>query len=471
MTSNVSSWPSYEPDELLLGDPESSVGVCCLWTDRRRLAGGLDASRYAALGNLYSAGGIGLLVRNLLANPRLRYLVVCGADFTGSGGVLLALFERGLDTNHGIAGTNVPFDSQVPAEAIEGLRARIQVVDQRGVSDVDKINEVLQALPPLPPVGEPLLFPEQTPSFETLPSEGAGYLVRQASIARAWLECLQLVTTFGESTQDEAGRPLKELCDVMAVLSEPAERLGFPSWLPCRREEADQLAGELWSGASLDGRLRLGAAGSDQAGNLATRLRAGAVSGLAGGRDPARNTEGASLPCILSASVHARQLVLTAFCRGLELGRFWPLAALALRIAHGRVAEAWGMSCAPLVVVTQSAYLYREAEPGVLKVLAQHGPRLLPWQADPRGVLHIRLADGQILVEHGIQDIGRSGRRFSGTSAQRLYKAVVNAKLVLLPEHAAYLGAELQKAETALRLGVSYRQDEPLDFSGRPDQC
>ncbi|MBI4492935.1 MAG: hypothetical protein HY690_09100 [Chloroflexi bacterium] len=462
------SWPTYEADELTLGNPESGAGVCCLWTDRRRLVGGLDASRYAALGNLYSSGGLGLLARNLLANPRLRYLVGCGTDLSGSGAALVALFQRGLDQDHHIAGTEVQFDRRVPAEAVEALRARVQVVDLRGVSAPEQIDATLQALPPLPPLGEPRLFPEEVPDVETLPSEGAGYLVRQTLIARAWLESLELAITFGEPGQDEGGRPLRALLDLVAIVSEPVDRLHVPSWLPLERAEVERFADELWTGRSRYGqRLRQGAAG-DQLADLARRLGEAPAStrAVAVVWEPRQDAAAASPPrlCLLSGVLRGGRLALTAFFRSHDLGRAWPLNVFGLRLVQGRLAEELGTPCGPLVVVSQSAHLYRAAEPPLRELVAEHAPRLLPWQADPRGIFHIRLADGQIQVEHGLQDAGKSGRRFSGTSAERLSKAVVHAKLVLLPEHAAYLGAELQKAEVALRLGIPYRQDEPLEL-------
>ncbi|WP_373508803.1 DUF4346 domain-containing protein [Thiocapsa sp.] len=47
-------------------------------------------------------------------------------------------------------------------------------------------------------------------------------------------------------------------------------------------------------------------------------------------------------------------------------------------------------------------------------------------------------------------------------SAERILLGLLRADLVSRLSHAGYLGAELAKAETALRLGLHYEQDKPL---------
>ena len=52
--------------------------------------------------------------------------------------------------------------------------------------------------------------------------------------------------------------------------------------------------------------------------------------------------------------------------------------------------------------------------------------------------------------------------KFRGKTAKGLYKEIIHRKLIKNPEHAAYLGKELEKAEIALKLGKNYVQDEDL---------
>lgn len=52
----------------------------------------------------------------------------------------------------------------------------------------------------------------------------------------------------------------------------------------------------------------------------------------------------------------------------------------------------------------------------------------------------------------------------AGRHPEEIYNTVVRLGLIGRQEHAAYLGMELQKAYTALQLGIEYVQDSPLDY-------
>jgi len=58
--------------------------------------------------------------------------------------------------------------------------------------------------------------------------------------------------------------------------------------------------------------------------------------------------------------------------------------------------------------------------------------------------------------------VGNPELRFTGIRAKELYKEIIARGLVRNPEHAAYLGKELGKAEIALKLGKNYIQDGDL---------
>ena len=84
-----------------------------------------------------------------------------------------------------------------------------------------------------------------------------------------------------------------------------------------------------------------------------------------------------------------------------------------------------------------------EAQPGHVYVLDDQGP------------FRIFLSRGLIVARNGPLSI-------CGRNARDLVNSLVDLGLVGRLDHAAYLGRELQKAETALRLGRDYVQDETL---------
>ena len=55
--------------------------------------------------------------------------------------------------------------------------------------------------------------------------------------------------------------------------------------------------------------------------------------------------------------------------------------------------------------------------------------------------------------------------KITGKLPQDVYYTVLKKGLTKRPDHAAYLGRELQKAYIALQQGIDYVQDEELDLS------
>jgi dihydropteroate synthase-like protein len=74
---------------------------------------------------------------------------------------------------------------------------------------------------------------------------------------------------------------------------------------------------------------------------------------------------------------------------------------------------------------------------------------------DPCGNFRIGIEDGQIIAVI-------NGRAYFGTSWADLFHTIQEQGDVSLLDHAAYLGAELFKAELALRFGRSFEQDGPF---------
>ncbi|MBI5073187.1 DUF4346 domain-containing protein, partial [Candidatus Woesearchaeota archaeon] len=82
---------------------------------------------------------------------------------------------------------------------------------------------------------------------------------------------------------------------------------------------------------------------------------------------------------------------------------------------------------------------------------------------DEKGYFLIR-----ILPEKKLIEIGFCGKRNTvevkvyGTKPIEIYQTVLREKIIERPDHAAYLGRELQKAYIALQLNIPYVQDDEL---------
>jgi tetrahydromethanopterin S-methyltransferase subunit A len=101
-------------------------------------------------------------------------------------------------------------------------------------------------------------------------------------------------------------------------------------------------------------------------------------------------------------------------------------------------------------------------EPDVERVAAVREPNA-SWTFDPVGyfLVFVDRAGGTLRVEQYTQ-AHRLVRIIEGTSADAISHTIERLGQVTLLAHAAYLGRELAKAETALRLGLEYDQDRPL---------
>jgi tetrahydromethanopterin S-methyltransferase subunit A len=100
--------------------------------------------------------------------------------------------------------------------------------------------------------------------------------------------------------------------------------------------------------------------------------------------------------------------------------------------------------------------------PGVEHVAATRDP-IEEWIYDPVGyfLVFVDRAKRLLRVEQYTPQ-HRQLRVIEGASAEEICHTIVRLGQVTLLAHAAYLGRELAKAETALRLGLTYEQDRPL---------
>lgn len=91
------------------------------------------------------------------------------------------------------------------------------------------------------------------------------------------------------------------------------------------------------------------------------------------------------------------------------------------------------------------------------------GGKRIPLNYDEKGFFVITTdpASKKITVKHYYKD-NRPGHIITGHAPEAILLAILENGLVSQMSHAGYLGAELQKAKTALKLNLNYVQDQPL---------
>ena len=113
--------------------------------------------------------GIEKIVANVISNPHIRYLIVCGDDIRGhrSGSSLIALGKNGIDKQNKIidAPGAIPYIENLDLDAIKRFQQQIEIIDLLGVKEkktIDKtINDCLEKKPSV--FGEPYIAIKITP--------------------------------------------------------------------------------------------------------------------------------------------------------------------------------------------------------------------------------------------------------------------------------------------------------------------
>lgn len=94
--------------------------------------------------------GVDKLIKNVIANPHLRCLVIAGVESSGhqSGQTLLALAKNGVDPKGRVIGSHGkrPVLRNVTGEEVEAFRRQVQVVDLIGCEDLDRITGLVKEL-------------------------------------------------------------------------------------------------------------------------------------------------------------------------------------------------------------------------------------------------------------------------------------------------------------------------------------
>ncbi len=136
--------PGYPPEEgcYLRGNDYSPIAVVVIlrWMreetppDIEKLVRVAVESGAALAGTLQTENiGIEKIICNIVSNPNIRYLLVCGPESPGHlvGDAILALAKNGLDERKRIIGAKAPtpYLFNIPNEFVERFRNQITIID------------------------------------------------------------------------------------------------------------------------------------------------------------------------------------------------------------------------------------------------------------------------------------------------------------------------------------------------------
>lgn len=475
-----------KPNQLIYG--EGTVVIVTGWLPKEKVAACLQESQYAAIGNLFSSAGIDYLVRNLLANPWVTGLVMMGVTrqdkVSGSVDALQKFFQRGTRDFVG---------SDIPDEVLLDLRNQLF---WGRLPDLDSLPSTVDTLSrrSLPWGSVPQYFPPPETKPTIYPGHLYGHKIEGRTIADTWVKIIHRIKTIGVLRPTGYDGQIQELVDLVAVVTDEPEDYYLPDYLPCDRTYIEQYIPQVLDDApyiegvkySYGQRLRSWF-GRDQVEDVIQKLikeidAASAVMSLwdAGGninrrKDGSSDHQHSGSPCLnhVWLRIVNNKLSLTATFRSHDMFQAWAANAFGLRALQKHIRDAiatrseYDLAMGPLITISQSSHIYDSSWTYADKLIAEQYSKLTkPTYSDPAGNYLIEVENGEIVVSRCTRD-GDVVCTYRGYNPLKLIRSIVADAPGLQPDHAGYLGMELQKAETALlgQQGFVYEQDKRLMLS------
>lgn len=509
--------PLYFGDRLRVVNPRGRIGVVTLWSKpdyvlARFREAGVDLtpenSPVAVFGTLYG-NGLREMLRNLLYNPQIRVLLLCGHDRSGSQQELLNFFELGVEpVTFGparyrpvpgmaeiftcrIRETNRLLDSVVLPEAFARPPRLVPLGDPKEEDTLARIAGFFRDYQEEPlEEAQRIKLPLPEVEIQYFPGNPRGHQVVAPSPLEAWLEIIFRLLRFGRRVTLKKGERL-ELQNLKVVVekpkADPRSRLQefhldlkdlrryqteiirsqitrelklrptkaslkgqarLPSWLELRPDEAYNYGNRLRSHFQLDGLHA-----------LANRLRKDPEDRKAYFTlwDNSLDLRGASgQPCFVSLFFRKFQdrLTMTATFRTHNALDGWLMNFYGLLAIQKWVANRVKILPGPITVFSHSITLDPRELDRALLVAAKRRWRM---QLDPMGYFRVSVDGREILVEHRFEEV--TLKEYRGRTALSLQHQLARDLALSDINHALYLGRQLAKAELAIKEGRDFVQD------------
>lgn len=162
----MSKWPFIAGDYFVVNEKASIAVVTCGSYELPKALANLS-NKIAVVGFCETENvGVAKILQNLVSNPNIRILIVCGERVVGHepGQTIIALYNNGIDENYRIIGSEgtIPvlhpnyFRGEAPNKFVERFQKQIiKIVDAQGETNAEKIISLInefdeKSLPPFP---------------------------------------------------------------------------------------------------------------------------------------------------------------------------------------------------------------------------------------------------------------------------------------------------------------------------------
>lgn len=475
--------PLHFGNKLRVVNPSGRIGIVTLWSKvdyivDRLVSMGVDldstTSKVAVIGNLYG-NGLPQLLRNLLNNPQIRDLFVCGSDRSGSAAELMAFFEQGLeDVVHlgepvkKIVGTGRIIDSMVTPEMFSE-RPRIMIMGDptNGFAAGNMAGKLIAYDPPAIGSRERIEVPMPEVMVRYLPSEPAGHQIIETTPLRAWRALVRRIVRFGHLVHLKKG-DRQELLNVRVVITAPAfEAQEELAKYGLTVESMEGYQAEVLTKVVLEDqpysygdRMRQHF-GFDALDRFARRLAEDSddrhcYHALWDSREDGMSS---GAPCLVAIFFRYFDggLTMTATFRTHNALDAWIKNIYGLMKIQEYVASGAGLPVGSLTVISHSISVDPAKYAEALRIAGSE--RTFEVRPDPCGQFRIEVdqAEGEIVVTH----IGSNGEvlaEYRAKKAERLQHELAADCAISDIGHAIYVGRQLARAEQCLHTGEEYVQ-------------
>jgi thymidylate synthase len=521
-------WPIYYKDKLQVGTITSNVGIVTLWTPVQTIATKLDPSTYCLIGQLYSKRGINFIIRNILANPIIDTIVICGSNLSGSAEALINLIDHGIDSDHTVIGVEkAPIDTEIDNESIELFRKNVRYINLVGEFKADVIAKRLASIQTtgIEPWTTPKTFADPEPiTADKFPSEKTSFVIRAGYIKDAWPQVLRHIMKFGSKKGMIKVGEVKELVNVVTVIEdENPYKPDIPKWFSFDiddlklyykgffSKDADSedynygqrifshplgIPNETYNSSNnsekaqkfrditADGDTLFSGITLNQIEEVYLKLKRykydrGAVISVwnpwvdnvaEGWMADTNAIKSGNVPCMtqLQFAYREHKLQLTAYFRSNDMYDAWPRNAFALRKLQFDLAAKLDMKPGYLTINSSLAQIYENNFESANQIL-EKSKNITNCRQDQRGNVIIEVVGNEIVMKH----MDTSGNevlqefRIDGTLPKSAHKAsdVLLTNLVFAEiPHAMDVARELMKAELAIKNKWKYTQDRDIEF-------
>ncbi len=152
-------WPAVS-GEFRVGDEKNQIVLVTLGSSID-VSGVID--KIAISGTMKTENiGIEKVIANIISNPCIRYLIICGAEVHGhlAGDAFLAIHKAGIDEKNRIVGASgaIPFISNLTSKEVDRFREQVEIIDLVNVEDMGQIGQAIDSCAPKDPFpAEPMI--------------------------------------------------------------------------------------------------------------------------------------------------------------------------------------------------------------------------------------------------------------------------------------------------------------------------